>query len=1521
YRLSCGEAIVRPRRSGNRDRQLERLLQRRAQVRPTCAAWKLLILSVPAHRHRRPSIIARPFQHVWLQRACRAYPVNHLVYASSSSVYGANTKMPFAVEDAVEQPVSLYAATKRANELMAYSYSHLYRIRATGLRFFTVYGPWGRPDMALFKFTRAILHGEPIDGVAPCQLFNIGRGKPVKLLDFILCLESALGVQAKRNYLPLQAGDVLQTWADVSGLAQWIDFSPQNLPSLLHEIRTALAGERYEVLVVDDGSTDDTLHVLQQIKAQGYDPLRILHHRVSLGQSTSIWHAAHAACGEWLATLDGDGQNDPADLPGMLALVRSANQGQDPLVTRDARYGVWAKTGPAPGVFAVALLRPHAPVHSRVDPARSRPNDRASRSPPSSPGWRFELWQSGSSACRHSRSLRSVVARASYAAWYESCGGGRMNFTREALWLGVGFLGQAVFTGRFRTAAALCNLPRRSRVHHRPVIWLRRLSAQSAVDCQTQSIEGITIATCPFPHAAMPGFGGACSAAGRCRFWYPTAVQRRRRTVFRRIAGDASQRQLAHPSSCRRDIWRQAAPVHVGGRLFCVADRLARAGAIHPGPALGGYDHCRVVRPGPAPMVPKGRQDRSIAVFSHLSNLQRIACRPNRQLPVPVDCRRLLRYGTSSAAGAGMGVVLPRVSGDGPGHHQQRVPGLVLAAAPMVPWLLRRWFGDRPKRRSVFNSVAVAWFFLWFARGFVEPYTDGPNPHEKLMAEAARMTSSAELVLVGWREGHWLFARQPLVHFGFADPLAIEHAALWLRTHPEAYAMVPVAEIERCFLRNKARAVGSTSRAEWVIVGPDADNGQCSPTTPARAFHFSWGDTGRRKKGMAAATPQPLNGLGSGDGTQDSQVKADGCARTGSGFDPRLGLHTQHPPAPFGKIEAQVDGPRHRVFHQRLRGMKPLRHVDTDQVGPVTAYARHEVADQLTTLFHRLQTGVGKALDVQRPARAQTGHLKGGADTLQQRHDFAVSALRLLETLLEMVQLLLALLHQHTGFKQRSGLSGQGLQGQGLALAQASCAGIDDADRSQRNTTARDDGRAGIEANIGRPQHQSAGRKAWVEGRIFDHQDIRGLQNRMAAKSQVTMSFLHAQAYAGLEPLALSIHQRNQRNGGITQGGGECDTAQIRCLAGLCHRVITDVTPQHQHGCKAAAHQRGRDAQQGGAAQGIDDTSAEERAQRDDHLKQGDEQRHAALDILGRHDKHPDAGAGRERTERKAPERDQHGGAGHAGGEVGKQRGADADHHSDQQQRMAHAAVGGESGEHIADDPGDAVEQEQRADGRAVKAGLLFEERGNVGIRGKVCDANGLVGHEPWQQENLRQQYGHADQRGDQKGRAPAQQAAQPGADRHAQHGREGHTDHDDRGGLRHTDAFGRESSAERNGRGPEPADADAQQHTAKQQQAEVAGVGHHGVGDDHDQRQSDQQIATVHGANADRQQRGCQGGGYAGQGHHQAGVARTDAQIAGNVIKHAYWQKLAGDQSEGADGDGEYRQPLLFDALLTMFG
>ncbi|MFF7065183.1 NAD-dependent epimerase/dehydratase family protein [Pseudomonas sp. NPDC008258] len=191
--------------------------------------------------------------------ACRQQPPRHLIYASSSSVYGANAKLPFSVDDPVEQPVSLYAASKRANELMAHSYAHLYRLPATGLRFFTVYGPWGRPDMALFKFTRAMLEGRPIEiynnglmgrdftyiddivesilrlrlkppqpayGQAPCELFNIGRGQPVRLLHFVECLEDALGIKARREYLPLQAGDVLETWADVSSLARWIGFTP-----------------------------------------------------------------------------------------------------------------------------------------------------------------------------------------------------------------------------------------------------------------------------------------------------------------------------------------------------------------------------------------------------------------------------------------------------------------------------------------------------------------------------------------------------------------------------------------------------------------------------------------------------------------------------------------------------------------------------------------------------------------------------------------------------------------------------------------------------------------------------------------------------------------------------------------------------------------------------------------------------------------------------------------------------------------------------------------------------------------------------------------------------------------------------------------------------------------------------------------------------------------------------------------------------------------------------------------------
>lgn len=194
-----------------------------------------------------------------LLEACRQHPPRHLIYASSSSVYGANSKQPFSVEVPVEQPISLYAASKRANELMAHSYAHLYQLPITGLRFFTVYGPWGRPDMALFKFTRAMLEGQPIElynhgqmardftyiddivesilrlrqkpprpdaGQPPCQLFNIGRGQPVRLLAFVECLENALGIKARREYLPLQAGDVLETWADVDSLTRWIDFSP-----------------------------------------------------------------------------------------------------------------------------------------------------------------------------------------------------------------------------------------------------------------------------------------------------------------------------------------------------------------------------------------------------------------------------------------------------------------------------------------------------------------------------------------------------------------------------------------------------------------------------------------------------------------------------------------------------------------------------------------------------------------------------------------------------------------------------------------------------------------------------------------------------------------------------------------------------------------------------------------------------------------------------------------------------------------------------------------------------------------------------------------------------------------------------------------------------------------------------------------------------------------------------------------------------------------------------------------------
>ncbi len=201
---------------------------------------------------------------------CRHYAVEHVVYASTSSVYGANTRMPFSVHDNVDHPLSLYAATKKANELMAHSYSHLYGIPVSGLRFFTVYGPWGRPDMALFKFTKAILDNQPIDvynygnhrrdftyvddiveGVvrvldtlpepntqwsgehpdpatsgAPYRLYNIGCHRPVHLLDYISVLEQCLGRTAERNLLPLQNGDVPDTYADVEALVQKVGYQP-----------------------------------------------------------------------------------------------------------------------------------------------------------------------------------------------------------------------------------------------------------------------------------------------------------------------------------------------------------------------------------------------------------------------------------------------------------------------------------------------------------------------------------------------------------------------------------------------------------------------------------------------------------------------------------------------------------------------------------------------------------------------------------------------------------------------------------------------------------------------------------------------------------------------------------------------------------------------------------------------------------------------------------------------------------------------------------------------------------------------------------------------------------------------------------------------------------------------------------------------------------------------------------------------------------------------------------------------
>ena len=201
---------------------------------------------------------------------CRHNAVQHLAYASSSSVYGGNTAMPFSEHHNIDHPISLYAASKKANELMAHTYSHLYQLPCTGLRFFTVYGPWGRPDMALFLFTKAILAGEPIDifnhgnmvrdftfvddiveglirvldkpatpnpafnpanpdpatSSAPYRVFNIGNNQPTPLMDYIAALESALGITAIKNYLPMQPGDVPATSANTDELNAWVGFKP-----------------------------------------------------------------------------------------------------------------------------------------------------------------------------------------------------------------------------------------------------------------------------------------------------------------------------------------------------------------------------------------------------------------------------------------------------------------------------------------------------------------------------------------------------------------------------------------------------------------------------------------------------------------------------------------------------------------------------------------------------------------------------------------------------------------------------------------------------------------------------------------------------------------------------------------------------------------------------------------------------------------------------------------------------------------------------------------------------------------------------------------------------------------------------------------------------------------------------------------------------------------------------------------------------------------------------------------------
>ena len=203
--------------------------------------------------------------------ACRHFEISHLIYASSSSIYGLNEEKPFKETHNTDHPISFYGATKKANEIMAHSYSHLFQIPTTGLRFFTVYGPWGRPDMALFKFTKAILENKPIDihnhgnmvrdftyiddvveaiiqiinipatadanyntynpnassSSSPWRVFNIGNGRPTSLMDYILAIEKVLGKEAKKNFLPVQQGEVLETAADTKSLEKWAGFEPK----------------------------------------------------------------------------------------------------------------------------------------------------------------------------------------------------------------------------------------------------------------------------------------------------------------------------------------------------------------------------------------------------------------------------------------------------------------------------------------------------------------------------------------------------------------------------------------------------------------------------------------------------------------------------------------------------------------------------------------------------------------------------------------------------------------------------------------------------------------------------------------------------------------------------------------------------------------------------------------------------------------------------------------------------------------------------------------------------------------------------------------------------------------------------------------------------------------------------------------------------------------------------------------------------------------------------------------------